>query len=112
MGTLDRKEFIRILRDPRTNRWLSAMEIEVGDANALFDLLDDGDGKITVDELVRGVSRLRGAARSIDVVTVMCQVSNMKQTFDEFASKNEFHPDESAVARAVPCSRASCSWSL
>lgn len=49
--------------------WLAAMEIEVRDESELFSLLDrDGDGNITVQELVDGMRRLKGAARNYDLV--------------------------------------------
>ena len=47
------------------------MELEVGDVHRVFKLLDDGDGTITFDELCKGISRLKGASRAIDMATVM-----------------------------------------
>jgi hypothetical protein len=40
------------------------MDLDAGDIDTLFALIDDGDGGITVDELIKGVSRLKGTARS------------------------------------------------
>merc|ERR1712176_768032 len=69
------------------------MEIEVADLELLFDLMDDGDGKVTFDELVGGLSRLRGNARSIDLVTLIYrsmrledELKNMRDNVDALRS--------------------------
>lgn len=68
-GTIGRHEFAYILRSPIIRTWLSSMNLDVSDGALLFELIDaeQPDGKITVDELIKGVARLRGPARSIDV---------------------------------------------
>lgn len=40
----------------------------MNDVDILWKLLDDGDGALSLDELVRGVGRLKGGARSIDLI--------------------------------------------
>jgi len=70
-GFLDMHEFTNALADSGLRTWLAAMELEVRDNKQLFELLDaDGDGQINVQELVDGVGRLKGVAKSYDLVGV------------------------------------------
>merc|ERR1719506_1526503 len=66
-GTLTRKEFIHICKDPEVDKWLGAQGLRVTDAGAIFDLIDDGKGMIHKEELVIGARKLQGNARSLDV---------------------------------------------
>mmetsp|Transcript_73397 Transcript_73397/g.198475 ORF Transcript_73397/g.198475 Transcript_73397/m.198475 type:complete len:110 (+) Transcript_73397:1-330(+) len=68
-GCLGRHEFAFILTNPLIRMWLASMNLDVSDTKLLFDLIDSEhpDGKITSDELISGVARLRGPARSLDV---------------------------------------------
>lgn len=64
-------EFKNIMEEPRVKTWLSAMELDVRDIQSFFDMLDDGDHEIDLNELISGVSRLKGNARSLDMVTLL-----------------------------------------
>lgn len=67
-GRLDLEEFKNILDDYEIKIWLAAMDLDVSDVEELFHLLDDGgDGRLSAEELVRGVAKLRGAARAMDL---------------------------------------------
>lgn len=67
-GRLDLEEFKRILKDYEVKIWLAAMDLDVSDVEELFQMLDDGqDGRLSAEELVRGVAKLRGAARAMDL---------------------------------------------
>lgn len=70
-GKFSWEEFMLMIRDERSKVWLSGMGLDVHDAQLTFELLDDGDGSLTTEELVRGFSRLRGEARSIDVLALL-----------------------------------------
>jgi len=58
------------------------MELEGGDHHLLFSLIDDGDGKMTLDELVAGVAKLKGAARSIDMVQVLRSLEGIRAALE------------------------------
>merc|ERR1712038_2229406 len=66
-GYINLDEFKTVLSDTSVRLWLASMDMEVGDAERLFLLIDNGDGLISADELIAGVSRLKGSARSIDL---------------------------------------------
>merc|ERR1712070_648351 len=67
-GRMDYQEFDKVMTDERVRTWLSAMGLEVRDVKGLFELLDDGDHTISSSELCNGVSRLKGEARSLDLI--------------------------------------------
>jgi len=70
-GKLDISEFRSILLSDEVKTWLAAQELSVRDADKLFSLLDDGDSSLTSDELVRGVERLKGPAKAMDMAGLM-----------------------------------------
>lgn len=73
-GRIDFEEFQTIMQNKEVKIWLSAMELDVRDVRQLFDLLDrtgDSDGTLSAEELVLGIAKLRGPARSIDINAVM-----------------------------------------
>merc|ERR1712228_215440 len=73
-GEISKEEFVELVEDKQVRMWLSSMEIDASDAPTLFDLLDESkDGYLTCDELVKGVAKLKGGARSIDLATLMCE---------------------------------------
>jgi membrane protein implicated in regulation of membrane protease activity len=81
-GSLTYADFQSILGDPFISLWLEAMELNVGDVELLFELLDDGDKTLTAEELLKGVGRLKGAARSIDLHVVMRELNEVKDQAD------------------------------
>merc|ERR1719326_1446542 len=74
-GFISLEEFENITSDPRMKTWLTAMDFEVSNAKLVFELIDDGDRKLSATELAQGVHRLKGSARSIDMITLksICQ---------------------------------------
>eukprot|EP00435_Cladocopium_sp_Y103_P065233 s294_g27.t1 len=66
-GVLDREEFIQVMTDPEIVNWLAAMDLQIADPNALFDMVigeHDEEGTIDAEQLVRGVGRLKGCKDS------------------------------------------------
>lgn len=52
--------------------YLKFLELDVHEARGLFQLLDvDENGKVSVDEFVIGMMRLKGVAKGVDVATLM-----------------------------------------
>merc|ERR1719277_626033 len=71
-GLVDVEEFQATLREPDVQTWLASMDLDVEDAGVVFQLVDaDGDGRLTAEELVAGVSRLMGDARNLDLLVLM-----------------------------------------
>merc|ERR1719343_824 len=71
-GALSREELGQVLSDTKTKTLLAAMDLEVNDSNVLFEFIRSSDKEaITLQDLTDGVQRLKGTARSIDVVALM-----------------------------------------
>ncbi|CAE7577126.1 Scn8a [Symbiodinium sp. CCMP2592] len=65
-GLLSWAEFEVLLQDRKLKFLLDKLEIAAGDLKTLFDLLDDtGDGEISVEEFLEGITRFKGAAKSL-----------------------------------------------
>eukprot|EP00931_Biecheleriopsis_adriatica_P017694 TRINITY_DN12595_c0_g2_i1.p1 TRINITY_DN12595_c0_g2~~TRINITY_DN12595_c0_g2_i1.p1 ORF type:complete len:621 (+),score=147.68 TRINITY_DN12595_c0_g2_i1:41-1903(+) len=60
-------EFSALLDSPKLRFWMGELELEYHDMMGLFELLDDGDGQISLDEFMEGALRLKGQAKSADV---------------------------------------------
>jgi len=76
-GLVSWDEFQQMLTDVRLKAWLNALEIEPTDMEEFFHILDDGDGELTIDEFVLGISRLRGFAKAIDMAHLMALVKRI-----------------------------------
>jgi hypothetical protein len=70
-GVVSIDEFGTVMQDPEIVKWMSTLEIPVRDHRDLFTLLDvDSNGVLTAEELVKGMLRLRGNAKSVDVISL------------------------------------------
>jgi Ca2+-binding EF-hand superfamily protein len=86
-GKVSRREFQNLALFPSVKTWLASMELQTNDLDTMFKLIDEnGDGAITFDELMHGIARLKGSARSIDLLTlhkdhrtVMTHVQNINE---------------------------------
>ncbi|CAK9066434.1 unnamed protein product [Durusdinium trenchii] len=81
-GFIDFSEFKRLLEHPQLQVWLYQLEIETGDLEGLFRLLDDGDGEISLEEFEAGVMKLKGFARAFDLNKLQRQVRKMNAKMD------------------------------
>jgi len=70
-GAVDFDEFEIISRIPEVTTWLAAMDIDTDDLPMLFSLIDaDGSGTLPIEELVTRIPRVKGPARSIDMLAM------------------------------------------
>jgi Ca2+-binding EF-hand superfamily protein len=70
-GTLDYEKFQAIIDNNRVRIWMQILDLEVHDCHALFRLLNDGSDRVTYEEFIQGVLRLKGQARSLDIIEIM-----------------------------------------
>jgi hypothetical protein len=70
-GTLSIEEMEDLVSQPKVQTWLAESGIDASDACLLFELLDDGDGAITHQEFVEGITKIKGEARAQDLVPVL-----------------------------------------
>lgn len=69
-GILSPAEFLAAMNLPSVKNFLHSMDVNIRDIGPLFEILDDGDGMITVSEFCKGLQQLKGAARAIDMVVL------------------------------------------
>lgn len=78
-GEVDFNEFQIISCHPDVMHWLSSMDIETSDLRTLFDLVDiDGNGSISLEELVTQMPRIRGTARNFDLLAMRQELRHLK----------------------------------
>merc|ERR1740123_1544127 len=89
-GLLDFAELEAVLANTRVKTWLQVLGLEVHETKSLFSLLDNGDGLITVDDFMKGVTRLKGQSRSVDVIAIQRDVDGLRQDLRSLRSGFEF----------------------
>merc|ERR1719253_2421034 len=70
-GYMSFEEFQELLTHPKALTYMATLELDVHEAESLFLLLDDGDDKVSFDKFVQGIVRLKGQARSMDVIKLL-----------------------------------------
>lgn len=77
-GTLTIDEFRSALRQPEVERKLKLIDLPVSDAEELFNVLDgDGSGELSVEEFIGGCIRLKGPAKSKDLLAVQVFIQSL-----------------------------------
>jgi hypothetical protein len=66
-NAVNRSEFKEALEDEALKTWLNSMDFDASDTDLLFDLIAEGKESVTVDDVIKGMGKLRGPARSIDM---------------------------------------------
>eukprot|EP00490_Sorites_sp_Unknown_P014365 CAMPEP_0114642096 /NCGR_PEP_ID=MMETSP0191-20121206/2636_1 /TAXON_ID=126664 /ORGANISM="Sorites sp." /LENGTH=215 /DNA_ID=CAMNT_0001854237 /DNA_START=249 /DNA_END=896 /DNA_ORIENTATION=+ len=69
-GHLTLQEFMETMNLQSVQHYLKILDVTVNDSRILFDILDDGDGLVTITEFCQGISKLRGHVKPIDFVTL------------------------------------------
>merc|ERR1711976_865384 len=74
-GEVTKVEFLKSLAKPMVIRYLHEVNIDVRQAENLFDILDyDESGSLDKGEFIEGVMQARGEARAKDVLAVQCDI--------------------------------------
>jgi hypothetical protein len=82
-GSLTIDEFRSAIRQPDVERKLKLIELPVADAEELFSILDhDGSGELSVDEFIGGCVRLKGTAKSKDLLAVQVNVQSLAERME------------------------------
>merc|ERR1711972_898395 len=69
-----------MMTNPRVKAWLNILGLEVHETKQLFHLLDDsGDGQITADEFMKGITRLKGHSRAMDVIAIQHELDRVSK---------------------------------
>merc|ERR1712196_558686 len=70
-GDIEIGELKSMLKDPVAAAVFQSLEMNISQAEGVFELIDDGDSKLSFDEFLTGILRLKGSAKAIDLVTVL-----------------------------------------
>jgi len=73
-GSITLDEFSQLVQSPKLKFWMSQLELEYHDLLGLFEMLDDGDGEIAIDEFLENARRLKGPAKAIDMFRMETKV--------------------------------------
>jgi Ca2+-binding EF-hand superfamily protein len=83
-GEVTLEQFQSVLDNEAIQTWLAALEIEARDAENLFSLLDvNNDGGVSADEFIKGASKLKGPARSIDLFILSERIEDLMERFEK-----------------------------
>lgn len=81
--TISREVFNTWFRNEEFHYLLEQAEIETSNTSELFDVLDaDMGGKLSMDELITGLMRLRGPVTKADIVAVRLKVRNLTKILE------------------------------
>mmetsp|Transcript_115682 Transcript_115682/g.323507 ORF Transcript_115682/g.323507 Transcript_115682/m.323507 type:complete len:446 (+) Transcript_115682:1-1338(+) len=84
-GVLTREEFEDVLKDEHIKSYLAILELDGGAGDHLFEMLVDGGHRVTSEEFVRIAMRLKGSARSQDVVSIRFDCARMHKKLEEMS---------------------------
>lgn len=86
------EELRHLLSFPEIVHYFSILEVDVHDAEMLFHVLDDGDGVLTVKEFCDGIPRIRGVAKSLDIVCLQREAREMRLEFQNVLQQLDAGP--------------------
>lgn len=85
-GVLTEGQLIAALEYPKIRAYLQTLELDVFESKALFHILDDGDGTVTLKEFIDGLLRCKGQARAIDQVATHTEIKHSDKKINKILS--------------------------
>jgi len=86
-GTMTLEELMAQLEDPWVKAYFSGLDVDPNEARIIFTLMDmDQDGVIGIDEFVDGIMKLKGNAKSVDVMAMMFDQATFAVKFNHLCS--------------------------
>ena len=76
-GVLTEDEMTQLLMDQRVQAYLQSLDLDVAEGQALFQLLQNGEGMVTYEDFIDGILRCKGPARAIDQICLQCEVKSV-----------------------------------
>jgi len=83
---VDNHELHKALSDPKVGNWLHVLELEPYEVMTLHDILSR-EGGVPVDEFLEGALRMKGPARSIDLIQTIHNQHTMIEQLNELQIK-------------------------
>lgn len=91
-GSLTREEFNLIFDDAVLKAWMSSLEVDVHDVRTLFDMLSGDKNKVDFEEFTEGLIRVRGNARSLDILELRYSLSRLGMKIEKLQQVCAVHP--------------------
>merc|ERR1719284_2393740 len=89
-GSLTLEEVQDALNKPEIYNKLKMIDFPVDDPKQIFLLLDfDDTGELTIEEFITGCVRMKGAAKSKDLLVAQVAVDTMRRHYQEFEKELE-----------------------
>mmetsp|Transcript_53073 Transcript_53073/g.95805 ORF Transcript_53073/g.95805 Transcript_53073/m.95805 type:complete len:163 (+) Transcript_53073:3-491(+) len=76
-GMISEERLLDILADPDVQTYFETLDLDVHEGAALFHLLDNGDGQVTLEEFISGIMRCKGPARAIDQLAMHAELKQL-----------------------------------
>lgn len=77
-GYLSREEFLEAVENPKIRRKLQLLEVNLDELDELWNILDDGDGTLSAQEFAFGLRKMKGLAKSKDILSALKQIRNLE----------------------------------
>merc|ERR1719282_161626 len=83
--TLTETTFVKAMHDPIVNDLFNDLDVNTFNRASLFDMFDlDGNGMISMSELVDTLMKLRGEPQKCDMIASYMMLRSMRQNLEEF----------------------------
>jgi len=111
-GTLSFQEFAAHLKHDNVRAYFAGLGVDPDEALIIFNLLDvDRSNEVLIDEFVNGTMKMKGAAKSMDVLCLMhdsAKITTKIHDFQDFVEEQlaEIH----AAVRKVPETKMVMAW--
>ncbi|OLP99553.1 Two pore calcium channel protein 1B [Symbiodinium microadriaticum] len=76
-GMISEEQLTAIFNNPKVEAYFQTLDVDVTEGHALFHMIDNGDGQVTLDEFIDGILRCRGPARALDQVAMRADLKNL-----------------------------------
>jgi len=97
-GMISEERLSHILSNPKAVAYFQTLDVDVTESAALFHILDNGDGEVTLEEFIDGIMRCKGPARAIDQVAMRAAI----QQLDSKLSKLVYGLREAGAIQRLP----------
>jgi hypothetical protein len=77
-GNLSRQEFRNALENEEIRHELAALDIDKDNCEEVFDLIDDGDGELGIEEFFAGLVRVEGPAKAKDLFLLLTKADKIQ----------------------------------
>merc|ERR1711972_1163221 len=90
-GELSKQEFFGSLHNKKVLQMMDVLELRVPDLKETWEVLDDGDGLLTIKEFTDGIRRMKGEAKAKDIIDTVKRLRHTSLAHAELkAQVNQF----------------------